>query len=74
MTPLEHVEQELRPLAAEGGKAMFMAVPVVELSREALLGLVGHLGRQMKRDEERRMQEHSMWEDLARARRARSDP
>jgi hypothetical protein len=64
---LEHVEQELVPLADEGGKAMFMSVPVASLSREALLGLVCYLGRQTLRDEASREQERAMWKDIARS-------
>lgn len=66
-TPLEYVEQQLTPLADEGGRATFMSVPVASLSREALLGLIGHLGREEMKQQESREQERAMWKDIARS-------
>lgn len=67
MTPLEFVEHQLAPLADEGGRATFLLVPVASLSREALLGLIGHLGREKIKQDESRDLERAMWQDIARS-------
>lgn len=65
------VEAQLAPLAAEGGRATYMGVPVSALSREALLGLVAHVGREQIQQQGRAEQERAMWRDIARAGRQR---
>lgn len=61
------IEAQLVPLATEGSKGTFMGVPVTQLSREALLGLIGHLGREQAKQDESRERERAMWKDIARA-------
>jgi len=62
------VAETLRSHEAAGGRATFMGVPVRQLSREALLGLVGYFGEEQLAREDRTVAERAMWKDLLRAR------
>ncbi|MFA4971162.1 MAG: hypothetical protein WC683_01020 [bacterium] len=63
---IDLVEEKLRPLAEEGRKATFAFVPVGRLSPEAVLGLVGWLGREQVKQQQRMAQQLEMSADLLR--------
>jgi hypothetical protein len=60
-------EEQLLPLAEEGRKAKFLFVPVENLSHEALFGLIGWLGREKVKREERTEKRNEMWSDMLKA-------